>query len=292
MDEIFVCTPRLKPPIPFFSTTFMKEEADKKAKTTKILPKSRTIHHYELPVVRIPQYYKRKFNQEKAQTPRPKRPRQFKTPYIINPPISPENAIRLYGKQLTKFEKEEIKDFPEIYFLGKFSSKVISNVNPQNNFGFDDDNGNYNVKIGDHLVYRYEVLEYYGEGAFGNVLKCFDHKTKTILAVKSIVNNPELIEQAHIEAKILSILNEKNCRGIIRAYDFFVFRKHPFITFEVLGENLSDLIIETKLTKLAEILRKVSMTLIVKVPGYSGGMCFGALLARYSLEEVMSDTVL
>ena len=243
MNELFICTPRLKPPIPFFSTRSMKETEDTKAKTLSLQPKRKTLHHYELPVVRLPRIVKLQITEPKTPQAHSRRPKPFKTPYVTNPPISPKKALLLYKPLLTKYEREEIYDFPDIYYLGRTSSKSISNNNPENNFSFDDDNGNYNVKIGDHLAYRYEVLEYFGEGAFGNVLKCYDHKTKTIVAVKSIVNDPKIIKQAQIEAKVLSILNEKDCREIVKAYDFFIFRNHPFITFEVLGEDLTDLCI-------------------------------------------------
>lgn len=37
---------------------------------------------------------------------------------------------------------------------------------------------------GDHILYWYEVLEELGKGAFGWVLKVFDHKEKEELALK------------------------------------------------------------------------------------------------------------
>jgi len=37
---------------------------------------------------------------------------------------------------------------------------------------------------GDHVGYRYEVLEELGKGAFGRVLKVFDHKDKEEIALK------------------------------------------------------------------------------------------------------------
>lgn len=32
--------------------------------------------------------------------------------------------------------------------------------------------------MNDHINYRYEILSRLGKGAFGVVLKCFDHKDK------------------------------------------------------------------------------------------------------------------
>jgi len=35
------------------------------------------------------------------------------------------------------------------------------------NFGYDDDQGDYKVVMGDHVGYRYEVLSFLGKGSFG-----------------------------------------------------------------------------------------------------------------------------
>ena len=40
----------------------------------------------------------------------------------------------------------------------------------------------------DHIQYRYEVLEVIGKGSFGQVLKCLDHKTKELVALKILRN--------------------------------------------------------------------------------------------------------
>jgi len=42
--------------------------------------------------------------------------------------------------------------------------------------------------MGDHLCYRYEVLELLGKGSFGQVVRAFDHKTNKFVAVKIIRN--------------------------------------------------------------------------------------------------------
>ncbi len=42
--------------------------------------------------------------------------------------------------------------------------------------------------LGDHLVYRYEMQEVLGKGSFGQVVKCYDHKTGGSIAVKIIRN--------------------------------------------------------------------------------------------------------
>ena len=42
--------------------------------------------------------------------------------------------------------------------------------------------------LGDHLAYRYEMLELLGKGSFGQVIKAFDHKTQQYVAIKIIRN--------------------------------------------------------------------------------------------------------
>jgi dual specificity tyrosine-phosphorylation-regulated kinase 2/3/4 len=41
---------------------------------------------------------------------------------------------------------------------------------------------------GDQIAYRFRVIELIGKGAFGQVLKCFDHKTKINVAIKLVKN--------------------------------------------------------------------------------------------------------
>ena len=241
MNDFLLCTPRLKQTLPFFPSSTIKEEEERKAKTARFRRSCRIIRHYELPVNREVRVSKVKVREPLQQKSMEQRIRPFRTPYIENPPISPKNATLLYYPNLTEFEKKEINDFPDIYFLGKKSEKIIPTNEISKNYGFDDDSCVYKANVGDHLAYRYEILDFFGEGAFGTLIKCFDHKTKSIVAVKCIVNTDVLTKQSVVESRILSALSETQCRQIVRAFDYFIFRSHPFITFEVLGENLSNL---------------------------------------------------
>ena len=42
--------------------------------------------------------------------------------------------------------------------------------------------------LGDHLAYRYEIKDFLGKGSFGQALKCVDHKTGEVVAIKIIRN--------------------------------------------------------------------------------------------------------
>lgn len=162
-----------------------------------------------------------------AQTPR------SISPIVEHPPINPETAIRTYNELLTSYEKTEIYKFPEIYFVGKKRSKLSLTK-------FDDKRSHYRISYGDHLAYRYEIVRKFGAGAFGQVIEAFDYKLKKMVAVKILINTEQMHEQGQIEAKLLSLINSKHIPHVVEAYDFFVFRSHICITFEVLGKNLYD----------------------------------------------------
>ena len=145
-------------------------------------------------------------------------------------PLSPPQTLKLYRDKLTDYEKGEILDYQEIYFIGNTSNKqkpTRSSVDL--NFGFDDERGYYNVLVNDHIAYRYEVIQYIGKGSFGQALKCFDHKEKQIVALKLLRSKKKLYHQGTVEVKILKFIRERDPEqksSIVKMLDYFVFRKH------------------------------------------------------------------
>lgn len=77
-----------------------------------------------------------------------------------------------------------------------------------NNYGYDDERGDYLVVPHDHLAYRYEVISTLGKGSFGQVLHCRDHCTGDSVAVKIIRNKKRFHKQAEVEIKILENLSK------------------------------------------------------------------------------------
>ena len=55
-------------------------------------------------------------------------------------------------------------------------------------YGFDDEKGDYNIVIGDHIAYRYEIVDFLGKGSFGTAIGCIDHKEKRQIAIKVVKN--------------------------------------------------------------------------------------------------------
>ena len=122
--------------------------------------------------------------------------------------VSPSVALK--AARLNIFERGEIIDFEDVYFCGTQSAqKVVGDVESDKaNFGYDDERGDYNIVNGDHLAYRYEVVDVLGKGSFGQVVRCVDHKTGGLVAIKIIRNKKRFHQQALVEVNILQKLRD------------------------------------------------------------------------------------
>ena len=122
--------------------------------------------------------------------------------------VSPTSALRMV--KLNIFERGEIVDYKDIYFCGTHNAKKhIGDLSEAaSNFGYDDDRGDYNIITGDHIAYRYEIVDILGKGSFGQVVRCVDHKTGGLVAIKIIRNKKRFHQQALVEVDILQKLRE------------------------------------------------------------------------------------
>jgi dual specificity tyrosine-phosphorylation-regulated kinase 2/3/4 len=135
----------------------------------------------------------------------------------------------------------EILNFPEIFFLGYPSSKVLPTTSSCHNFGFDLASHHYKANPRDHIAYRYENRSVLGRGAFGQVLKCYDHKTGELVAVKIVINTPQMAVQGRAEMDMVTRLNRDGAASrcnVVKVMDTFIFRGHICAIFELLGQNL------------------------------------------------------
>jgi dual specificity tyrosine-phosphorylation-regulated kinase 2/3/4 len=111
-------------------------------------------------------------------------------------PMPSDEFLRKYGRHLSAYERDEVASFETIYYFN-FAAKLkgtgqfvrgeltCQDENPQPteatagvvfNHGFDNDQADYLYEAKDHINYRYEVHKKLGKGAFGVVVRCFDHK--------------------------------------------------------------------------------------------------------------------
>ncbi|KIJ44396.1 hypothetical protein M422DRAFT_131850, partial [Sphaerobolus stellatus SS14] len=173
----------------------------------------------------------------------------FKFPEPIAPvsPMSPNDIINgPLGQHLCDYEKQEILDYPSVHYVGQGSKK--NQATPEvttNNFGYDDERGDYLVIPHDHLAYRYEIIDSLGKGSFGQVLNCRDHSSGKSVAIKIIRNKKRFHHQALVEIKILESLKKwdpEDKYHVIMMTEHFYFRNHLCIAMELMSINLYELI--------------------------------------------------
>jgi dual specificity tyrosine-phosphorylation-regulated kinase 2/3/4 len=148
--------------------------------------------------------------------------------------------LALFRVALTDYEQSEIASFEHIYFLGLKAAKIRPSSDAKN-AGYDDDRGDYKLVPNDHLAYRYEITEILGKGSFGQVCRCFDHHAKEFVALKIIRNKKRFHHQATVEVRILQTLlgnDPDDSYNVVHMREFFPFRHHLCMTFELLSINL------------------------------------------------------
>lgn len=159
--------------------------------------------------------------------------------------ISSSTALQTIN--LNIFERGEVVDYPDVYFAGtKSAKKIVGDLSSTStNFGYDDERGDYNIVEGDHLVYRYEVIDLLGKGSFGQVVRCIDHKTGQLVAIKIIRNKKRFHQQALVEVDILKKLKEwdpNKKHNVVNFDQNFYFRGHLCISTDLLDMNLYEFI--------------------------------------------------
>ncbi len=118
------------------------------------------------------------------------------------------------AQALSGYEKKEVLDYPSVYYYGAGSRKKPATTdNSTNNYGYDDERGDYLVVNHDHLAYRYEIMDSLGKGSFGQVLNCRDYATGESVAIKIIRNKKRFHHQALVEIKILDSLRKWVCNA-------------------------------------------------------------------------------
>uniref|UniRef100_A0ABM5F4H9 dual-specificity kinase n=1 Tax=Pogona vitticeps TaxID=103695 RepID=A0ABM5F4H9_9SAUR len=108
----------------------------------------------------------------------------------------------------------------------------------------DDAEGHLVYHVGDWLQERYEIVSTLGEGTFGRVVQCVDHRRgNTRVALKIIKNVEKYKEAARLEINVLEKINEKdpdNKNLCVKMYDWFDYHGHMCISFELLGQSTFD----------------------------------------------------
>ncbi|KAG1225672.1 hypothetical protein G6F35_003290 [Rhizopus arrhizus] len=121
---------------------------------------------------------------------------------------------------------------------------------PTKNDGYDNEDFDYILYVNDILGgaegHKYVILDVLGSGTFGQVVKCRNTKTEEVVAIKVVKNNQAYRNQSMMEVAILQILNQRHDvhdqHHLLRLKDTFVHKRHLCLVFELLSDNLYELI--------------------------------------------------
>lgn len=173
-----ISTKESQPEVPTLAGTLNESQSESKSKPTKSA--TRTLEDNKttnpLPVTALTEVNKTLAQLKSSRSPNtseftnPQAPKTVQSEKIQFP-LGAGKALKMYMSQLSDYEKGEILDFRQVYFLGLESKKIKASPLKSPNYGFDNDKGDYRTVLKDHIAYRYEVLEFLGKGSFGQALK-------------------------------------------------------------------------------------------------------------------------
>eukprot|EP00210_Caulerpa_lentillifera_P004844 g4625.t1 len=97
------------------------------------------------------------------------------------------------------------------------------------------------VDRGDVIAGRYQVLKEVGSAVFSKAIKALDLKHNKEVCLKMVKNVKDYFDQSLDEIKLLKFVNRldpDDKQGVVRLLDFFYYREHLFLVFELLKQNL------------------------------------------------------
>lgn len=176
-------------------------------------------------------------------------------------PVRPEVVLDRFSYNLAPHEREEILNYQDIYYISDLEHKLPAKAEEE----CDDERGDYIVIRNDQIMYRYEVLEMLGRGSFGQVVKVYDHKNQEEVAVKIIRSPKKFHHQAKIEIKVLKYMMQHKGAdfNIAELKNFFVFRKHVCLVFDLMSLNLYDFLKKNKFKGFSlNVIRKFAIQIL------------------------------
>merc|ERR1719201_2342111 len=182
-------------------------------------------------------------------------------------------ALRTLSINLTSYYSSCTSEFK--YKAGTAPRRVLTKVaDGIHNGGYDNIEHDYICRVNDVIEnpdgIQYEIAERLGHGTFGQVLKC-QVANKEAVAVKIIKNKPAYFHQAIVEVKVLQTLNNRSDADgqnhIVRMLDFFVYRRHLCIVFELLSVNLYEVLKQNAFRGLSTTLIRTLMEQLLKALG-------------------------
>ena len=161
--------------------------------------------------------------------------------------IRNDSGIKKIIINLVKTYKEIKSDYSYQVIKKERKSLTYPDKGVKNN-NLDNEESNLIVYV-DDVINKYHVVDLLGQGISGRVYEVYkNNDTKSRYALKIIKNKKIYLNQSLIELKIVTTLNKNFLSNnhsdshIITVYDYFFHQEHLCIVFELLNENLYQLL--------------------------------------------------
>ncbi|XP_078460703.1 dual specificity tyrosine-phosphorylation-regulated kinase 4-like [Lampetra planeri] len=156
---------------------------------------------------------------------------------------SPKDILSLFEPYLTERQKLELATMEEIWYFTLDKGQEATKRGGIGNHGYDDIENNYIPVEHEHFNYRFELGRKIGKGGQGVVVRCLDHKTQTLVALKilafpiSRINEENQITEMRMSME-LQTEHSDVVYNVVRVIETFHFRGHKCLVMELLEKSL------------------------------------------------------
>lgn len=162
------------------------------------------------------------------------------------PTLRPHTERPLYKLSVQLIDTYKLIN--KVYYERKTRRKAEQHEEEASN-DWDDENYDYVVNVEDTFAEHYVIKDRIGKGSFGQVVRAYDKRTQTDVAIKIIKSKKPFALQAQTEIELLTALRKadhEDKQNIVRLLDHFTFRGHVCLVFEMLSYNLYELLKNTQ----------------------------------------------
>ena len=155
--------------------------------------------------------------------------------------MSIAEAMQKFWKRLRVTDRNDILRYKHVWYVPTLEhladdTRALSR-DPGANSGGGEDGLTFRIRKGEHVAFRFEMLNSLGAGNFGQVVRCFDHKYKREVALKLISPEETFASQARVEVAVLKRVEGGTSR-IVKMLEHLKFRDRLCVVFELLHINL------------------------------------------------------
>ena len=86
---------------------------------------------------------------------------QLPSPTMLKLPLKVDKSLLKLSSYLTEKEKLEVNHYETIYYINMDAKQVEKKLRRQDELEYDDDNNDYRLISGEHIAYRYQIVDRY-----------------------------------------------------------------------------------------------------------------------------------